>query len=91
MFALALLQVTDLVIMSSEDELVSLDDLQEKIGEFDDYIQSTDVAAMQSASYVYPFLLLLTGVSRTLEGSIWRIVVCLVRKGVEQMIAVVIV
>jgi len=37
------LQIT-LVI---EDELVSLDDLQEKIAEFEDYVQSTDVAAMQ--------------------------------------------
>ena len=32
----------------AEDELVSLDELQEKISEFDDYVQSTDVAAMQS-------------------------------------------
>ena len=38
------LQIT-LVI---EDELVSLDELQEKIAGFDDYVQSTDVAAMQS-------------------------------------------
>ncbi|EPQ55879.1 hypothetical protein GLOTRDRAFT_60692 [Gloeophyllum trabeum ATCC 11539] len=30
-----------------EDELVSLDELQEKIQEFDDYVQSTDIAAMQ--------------------------------------------
>jgi len=30
-----------------EDELVSLDDLQEKCTEFEDYVQSTDVAAMQ--------------------------------------------
>ena len=37
------LQIT-LVI---EDELVSLDELQEKIQEFEDYVQSTDVAAMQ--------------------------------------------
>ncbi|KAF9458702.1 hypothetical protein BDZ94DRAFT_1270045 [Collybia nuda] len=37
------LQIT-LVI---EDEKVSLDDLQEKLAEFEDYIQSTDVAAMQ--------------------------------------------
>ncbi|KAG8792539.1 Translation elongation factor 1 beta [Serendipita sp. 399] len=37
------LQIT-LVI---EDELVSLDELQEKIAEFDDYVQSSDVAAMQ--------------------------------------------
>ncbi|KZT22998.1 hypothetical protein NEOLEDRAFT_1070186 [Neolentinus lepideus HHB14362 ss-1] len=34
-----------------EDELVSTDELQEKIAEFDDYVQSTDVAAMQSKSY----------------------------------------
>ena len=31
-----------------EDELVSLDELQEKVAEFDDYVQSSDVAAMQS-------------------------------------------
>ncbi|KAJ7270650.1 hypothetical protein B0H12DRAFT_1093255 [Mycena haematopus] len=37
------LQIT-LVI---EDEKVSLDELQEKIAEFEDYVQSTDVAAMQ--------------------------------------------
>lgn len=33
---------------STEDELVSLDDLQEKVAEFDDYVQSSDIAAMQS-------------------------------------------
>ncbi len=32
----------------TEDELVSLDELQEKIAEFEDYVQSSDVAAMQS-------------------------------------------
>ncbi|KAH0834089.1 hypothetical protein J3R83DRAFT_11374 [Lanmaoa asiatica] len=37
------LQITLVV----EDELVSLDDLQEKIADFDDYIQSSDIAAMQ--------------------------------------------
>ncbi|KAI0297860.1 hypothetical protein B0F90DRAFT_1736329 [Multifurca ochricompacta] len=37
------LQITLVV----EDELVSLDELQEKIAEFEDYIQSSDVAAMQ--------------------------------------------
>ncbi|KAI9567967.1 hypothetical protein HD554DRAFT_2205175 [Boletus coccyginus] len=37
------LQITLVV----EDELVSLDELQEKIAEFDDYIQSSVVAAMQ--------------------------------------------
>ena len=34
--------------LSSEDEKVSLDELQEKVAEFDDYVQSSDVAAMQS-------------------------------------------
>ena len=34
--------------MFTEDELVSLDDLQEKVQEFEDYVQSTDIAAMQS-------------------------------------------
>ncbi|KAJ2987169.1 hypothetical protein NUW54_g9508 [Trametes sanguinea] len=38
------LQITLVV----EDELVSLDELQEKVAEFDDYVQSSDVAAMQS-------------------------------------------
>ncbi|KAB5595709.1 Elongation factor 1-beta [Ceratobasidium theobromae] len=38
------LQITLVV----EDELVSLDELQEKIQEFEDYVQSTDIAAMQS-------------------------------------------
>ncbi|KAH9993380.1 hypothetical protein BJV77DRAFT_998276, partial [Russula vinacea] len=37
------LQITLVV----EDELVSLDDLQEKLAEFEDYVQSSDVAAMQ--------------------------------------------
>lgn len=30
-----------------EDEKVSLDELQEQIQEFEDYVQSTDVVAMQ--------------------------------------------
>lgn len=30
-----------------EDEKISLDELQEEIQEFEDYVQSTDVAAMQ--------------------------------------------
>jgi len=30
-----------------EDDKVSLDELQEKIAEFEDYVQSSDVAAMQ--------------------------------------------
>ena len=34
--------------MTSEDEKVSTDELQEKIAEFEDYVQSTDIAAMQS-------------------------------------------
>ena len=38
------LQITIVI----EDELVSLDELQEKIAEFEDYVQSSDVAAMQS-------------------------------------------
>ncbi|KAF8841883.1 hypothetical protein BDN67DRAFT_481993 [Paxillus ammoniavirescens] len=37
------LQITLVV----EDELVSLDDLQEKLVDFEDYIQSSDIAAMQ--------------------------------------------
>ncbi|KAI5992391.1 hypothetical protein EDD15DRAFT_2368103 [Pisolithus albus] len=41
------LQITLVV----EDELVSLDELQEKIAEFDDYVQSTDVAAMQTVPF----------------------------------------
>ncbi|KAJ3542337.1 hypothetical protein NMY22_g3542 [Coprinellus aureogranulatus] len=37
------LQITLVV----EDEKVSLDELQEKVAEFEDYVQSSDVAAMQ--------------------------------------------
>ncbi|CAL1698244.1 unnamed protein product [Somion occarium] len=37
------LQITVVI----EDELVSLDDLQDKVAEFDDYVQSSDIAAMQ--------------------------------------------
>ncbi|THV03501.1 hypothetical protein K435DRAFT_715526 [Dendrothele bispora CBS 962.96] len=37
------LQITLVV----EDEKISMDELQEQIGEFEDYVQSTDVAAMQ--------------------------------------------
>ncbi|KAI0363236.1 elongation factor 1 beta/delta chain [Pilatotrama ljubarskyi] len=37
------LQITLVV----EDELVSLDELQEKVAEFDEYVQSSDIAAMQ--------------------------------------------
>ena len=32
----------------TEDEKVSTDELQEKIAEFEDYVQSTDITAMQS-------------------------------------------
>lgn len=31
-----------------EDEKISTDDLQEEIQGFDDYVQSTDILAMQS-------------------------------------------
>ena len=37
------LQITIVI----EDEKVSLDELQEKVAEFEDYVQSSDVAAMQ--------------------------------------------
>lgn len=37
-----------LALRLAEDELVSLDELQEQVQEFEDYVQSTDVAAMQS-------------------------------------------
>lgn len=30
-----------------EDDKISLDELQEQISEFEDYVQSTDIAAMQ--------------------------------------------
>lgn len=43
-YGISKLQIT-LVI---EDELVSLDELQEKIAGFEDHVQSSDVAAMQS-------------------------------------------
>ena len=36
--------------LGAEDELVSLDELQEEIEGLEDYVQSTDVAAMQSES-----------------------------------------
>ena len=41
----------------TEDELISLDELQEEIQEFDDYVQSTDVAAMQSKFIVPHFFI----------------------------------
>lgn len=74
-------------IVSSEDELVSLDDLQEKIAEFDDYVQSTDIAAMQSMADMYPVVVALTDVCRALDWEICgEAVVCtLVGKGVERV------
>ena len=44
------LQITLVV----EDELVSLDELQERVAEFEDYVQSSDIAAMQSKYYFNP-------------------------------------
>jgi elongation factor 1-beta len=35
-------------LTGSEDEKVSTDELQEEIQGFEDYVQSTDIAAMQS-------------------------------------------
>jgi hypothetical protein len=43
----------------TEDEKVSLDELQEQIAEIEDYVQSTDVAAMQSTFTLYLNLLVL--------------------------------
>lgn len=42
-YGVSMLQITLVV----EDEKVSLDELQEEIAEFEDYVQSSDVAAMQ--------------------------------------------
>ncbi|KAL0574036.1 Translation elongation factor 1 beta [Marasmius crinis-equi] len=39
-----------------EDEKVSTDELQEKIAEFEDYVQSSDVAAMQNVLELIAFL-----------------------------------
>ena len=39
-----------LIDVDLEDDKVSLDELQEKLEEFDEYIMSTDVVAMQSKS-----------------------------------------
>jgi elongation factor 1-beta len=39
-----------IIYFGTEDEKISTDELQEEIAEFDDYVQSTDVAAMQSES-----------------------------------------
>jgi hypothetical protein len=48
--------VAVLLIRVTEDEKVSLDELQEKIAEIEDYVQSTDVAAMQSTWIYVGFL-----------------------------------
>ena len=48
--ALQLYECRFLTSLFAEDELVSLDDLQEKVAEFEDYVQSSDIAAMQSTS-----------------------------------------
>lgn len=48
------------MIISTEDEKVSTDELQEKIAEFEDYVQSTDIAAMQSKPHIhFPIVLTL--------------------------------
>jgi elongation factor 1-beta len=49
-FADFMLAVQWLMGLISEDEKVSLDELQEKLEEFEEYIMSTDVVAMQSKS-----------------------------------------
>jgi translation elongation factor EF-1beta len=66
-YGVSKLQIT-LVI---EDDLVSLDELQEKIAEFEDFVQSTDVAAMQSTSTPICLRLpkLITNPCRALEPS----------------------
>jgi len=51
-----------------EDEKVSTDELQEKIAESEDYVQSTDIAAMQSKLHLHGFSnLLLISPVRTLD------------------------
>ncbi|KAH9920871.1 elongation factor 1-beta [Epithele typhae] len=46
-FGVSKLQISLVV----EDEKVSLEDLQEKVAEFEDYVQSTDIAAMASTLF----------------------------------------
>ncbi|KAF8521124.1 hypothetical protein BU17DRAFT_75515 [Hysterangium stoloniferum] len=46
-FGIKKLQITLVV----EDEKISLDELQEEIAEFEDYVQSSDIAAMQSKRF----------------------------------------
>ena len=71
-------------VVPPEDELVSLDDLQEKIAEFDDYVQSSDIAAMQSALDMFRCYFVLMNVSRALNWNDKEVfgesTVCLVRK-----------
>ena len=53
-----------------EDEKVSMDELQEKVAELDDYVQSSDIAAMQS---MYSFSISVMSIytcSRTM--SVWE-------------------
>lgn len=50
-----LLFFLSLILSYTEDEKVSTDELQEQIQEFEDYVQSTDIAAMQSAFRVLLF------------------------------------
>lgn len=58
-----------MMICFVEDELVSLDELQEQVAEFEDYVQSSDVAAMQSPCPSWPFLrLMLTLCCRALNS-----------------------
>jgi elongation factor 1-beta len=47
-FASMMPAVRYLMVLHSEDEKVSLDELQEKLEEFEEFIMSTDVVAMQS-------------------------------------------
>ncbi|KAF8125638.1 hypothetical protein EV363DRAFT_1175811 [Boletus edulis] len=75
------LQITLVVV----DDLISLDDLQEKIAEFEDHVQSTDIAAMQSMRDVYLAAHGLTDVFRALDrmgvvcqGVVERVMVAIV-------------
>lgn len=53
----------------AEDEKVSLDELQEKIAEFEDHVQSTDITAMQSKFVASLDSLPLLTVSSSLQQS----------------------
>ena len=50
-----------------EDEKISLDKLQEEITEFEDYVQSSDVATMQSKHLAATYNHLLMNFNRTLD------------------------